>query len=330
MRRVGEIQEIILVDDGCSDATPLMAAQAGVTVMPSGGRLGPGGARNAAAAAARGEVLWFVDADAVVHADAARVLSAALADSDVVAVFGAYDDQPSESGFWSQYKNLVHHHYHRNSSREAETFWAGCGAIRKAAFFEAGGFDQERYAQPSIEDIELGWRLRQRGWRIQLEPAIQATHLKKWELGNLLRTEIFFRALPWSRLIHGRTGLPDALNVSRIERCRALLAMALLASLTISPLWISVAMLALAMVANRGLVAVFARRRGMTFAVAAVLFHQVYYWYSSSAFVWAWIEHRWAISRKAIADGLQRAPFAESERFGNLQRPALIPTSEKE
>ena len=95
MRRVGEIQEIILVDDGCSDATPLMAAQAGVTVMPSGGRLGPGGARNAAAAAARGEVLWFVDADAVVHADAARVLSAALADSDVVAVFGAYDDQPS-------------------------------------------------------------------------------------------------------------------------------------------------------------------------------------------------------------------------------------------
>jgi hypothetical protein len=39
------------------------------------------------------------------------------------------------------------------------TFWAGCGAIRKRTFEELGGFDR---AWESIEDIELGVRLRAR------------------------------------------------------------------------------------------------------------------------------------------------------------------------
>ena len=61
--------------------------------------------------------------------------------------------------FLSQYKNLVHHFYHHRGKREASTFWSGCGAVRKQAFLDAGGFDVERYTRPSIEDIELGYRL---------------------------------------------------------------------------------------------------------------------------------------------------------------------------
>lgn len=331
MQSAGEILEIILVDDGSSDATPAIAAQAGVRTMPSGGRLGPGGARNAAAASARGDVLWFVDADAVVHADAARVLSVALADGAFAAVFGAYDDRPSANSFWSQYKNLVHHHYHRQSSREAETFWAGCGAIRKAAFLEVGGFDASRFAQPSIEDIELGWRLRQGGFRILLAPELQATHLKVWELRNLLHTEIFQRALPWSRLIHRRTGWPDTLNVSRGERLRAILAVAFLVSLPLTwvPLWLSFALLVAAVAANRRLVALFNRRRGRLFALGAILFHQVYYGYCAGAFIWAWQE-QWRLRfRGAGADDDRVASATGSPDLVTLPRSTLAAATEE-
>jgi len=222
MLRAGEIAEIIVVDDGSTDASATIAAEApGVRVMPSGGRLGPGGARNAAARMAAGNVLWFVDADVVVHDDAARVVADTFRASEAAAVFGSYDDRPAGTNFLSQYKNLVHHYYHCREPGAAETFWAGCGAVRKTVFLACGGFDAIAYRHPSIEDIEFGFRLRQRGYSIVLAPALQGTHLKVWRLANLLHTDIFRRALPWSRLILSRSGLPDALNVGVAERANS-------------------------------------------------------------------------------------------------------------
>ena len=54
---------------------------------------------------------------------------------------------------------------------EAQTFWAGLGAVRRERFLEAGGFDAGRYPAPAIEDIELGLRLTDAGHRILLDPA---------------------------------------------------------------------------------------------------------------------------------------------------------------
>jgi hypothetical protein len=54
--------EIIVVDDGSSDATAQVAESLGATVVRARGA-GPGGARNAGMAAARGEFLQFLDAD---------------------------------------------------------------------------------------------------------------------------------------------------------------------------------------------------------------------------------------------------------------------------
>ncbi|MAA60220.1 MAG: glycosyl transferase, partial [Pseudomonadales bacterium] len=143
MKDRGEVLEVIVVDDTSSDATPEVARELGAEVMPSGGRLGPGAARNVAAQVAKGDVLWFIDADVIVHEDAARVMLEGFQESNVVGVFGSYDDEPPAQNFLSQYKNLVHHYYHQRARREASTFWSGCGAIRKDAFLAAGGFDVE-------------------------------------------------------------------------------------------------------------------------------------------------------------------------------------------
>src|SRR4029079_757083 len=95
----------------------------------------------------------------VLESCAARVLSQAFAETSAGAVFGCYDDSPDASNFLSQYKNLVHRYYHVTANENASTFWAGCGAIERDLFLKLGGFDTDRYRDPSIEDIELGYRV---------------------------------------------------------------------------------------------------------------------------------------------------------------------------
>jgi cellulose synthase/poly-beta-1,6-N-acetylglucosamine synthase-like glycosyltransferase len=303
MRRSGEIAEIIVVDDGSTDGSAAVAREFGASVLPSGGRLGPGGARNVAAPSAVGEILWFVDADVVVHDDAAGALVTAFESSGAAAVFGSYDDRPSGKNFLSQYKNLVHHYYHHRGGGDADTFWAGCGAIRKEVFLASGGFDAKAYPYPSIEDIELGCRLRDCGYRIVLAPEIQGTHLKIWRLGNLLHTDTVRRALPWSRLIQSRSRLPDALNVGVGERINAALAAALvvaaaLAAAQLAPPWLPLALLFAVAIANARLFDFFRRGRGPLFAIGAVAFHQLYYLYSSAVYVGCWLERRLRIGQR--------------------------------
>jgi glycosyltransferase involved in cell wall biosynthesis len=297
MKQRGEVHEVIVVDDSSTDSSLQIAAELGASVIPSGGRLGPGAARNQAARLTEGEILWFVDADVVVHDDAVGHLERGFDDPEVVAVFGSYDDRPPAQNFLSQYKNLVHHFYHHRGRTDASTFWAGCGAVRKQAFLELGGFDVDHYKRPSIEDIELGYRLIEAGGRIRLIPELQSTHLKVWRFFSLIHTEVFCRAIPWSRLMLKRTGMVDDLNVSAQERIRAVLAGILMLVLIAVvagwlPWWSALALATGASWANRGLLALFYSRRGLLFAIMGLAFHQLYYLYSSFAFVYSWLETR--------------------------------------
>jgi len=106
---------------------------------------------------------------------------------------------------------------HQSGSRDAGTFWTGCGAIRREVFFECGKFN-ELYSAPAIEDIELGYRLTQAGRRIALIPEIRVKHLKRWSLRNVLKTDFFYRALPWSNLIVRSGHMPNDLNLRISQR----------------------------------------------------------------------------------------------------------------
>ena len=293
--RAGVLDEFFLVDDGSSDGTGDYAREAGATVLTTAGRTGPGQARNLAAAQATSDVLLFVDADVVIHEDAPQIARDVLVAPDVVAVFGSYDDVPPDPAFASQYMNLRHHYVHHRNAGETDTFWAGCGAIRREAFLAVGGYDAARYDRPSIEDIELGYRLRDGHGRIRIEPRMQGTHLKEWTTQSVVRTDVFQRAIPWSRLLVA--GASRELNVTGNEQAKAALALTLGAALLGAlvgwlPVW-PLALLALAAGwVNRGLFEVFRRRRGVPFAVGAIAFHQLYYVYSSAAYIWCWLELR--------------------------------------
>lgn len=209
--------EVVVVDDGSTDGSIERAAARGVRILRTPGRLGPAAARNIGASAATGEIVLFLDADVCVHADAIDRVATALADPDVDAVIGSYDDDPSSPDFLSQYKNLMHCFVHQTARSEASTFWSGCGAIRREVFLELSGFD-DNYGRPAIEDIELGYRMRQAGRRIVLDRDLRARHLKKWTFWGLLRTDVVDRGIPWTELILRDQRMPNDLNLQISQR----------------------------------------------------------------------------------------------------------------
>lgn len=283
--------EVIVADDASTDGSRHLARQQGVSVLNLGGPShGPAFARNRGAEEARGDILVFLDADVAIHADALALMEQYLTQHpDISAVFGSYDAEPRAGSLVSRYKNLLHHYIHQHSRREASTFWGACGAIRREAFAAVGGFD-EGYARPKIEDIEFGVRLRRAGHRVWLCPDVQVTHLKRWTFASLLRTDIFDRAIPWTRLILRDTHLSSELNLNVRSRLSAIAAWVGLAFLVLALRWpraVLGTLLGVAVVAllNADLYRFFRRQGGFWFAAGAAGLHLLYLLYSSLVFV---------------------------------------------
>ncbi len=295
MLRNGDILELIVVDDKSQDDTAEVAATFGAQVIKMEKNGGPGAARNHAANTAKGEFLWFVDADVVAHPGGAEIIRDALTDPTVEAVFGSYDEAPPASNFASQYKNLTHRFYHQRGKKEASTFWSGCGAIRRDVFNQMGGFDVKMFRKPSVEDIELGYRVRAAGGRVLLRSDLLSTHLKKWTVREVVYTDIFRRALPWSRLLIKQGEVTDDLNVNTAERVRALLAgvmfLSVVVGLMFPVLWFAPLIAGvLVFWANSKFFSFMMKARGVLFALRSMLFHQVYYIYSGIVFSYAVME----------------------------------------
>lgn len=218
--------EVLLFSDGSTDETDEIARAAGVTVIRNDGApRGPAHGRNEAARAAQSDLLLFVDADVVISPSALELLVEDMTRSGAKAAFGSYDDTPQSQRVTSLYANLRHHFVHQTSVRDATTFWSGLGLVDRGIFLQAGGFDVEMFAHPSIEDVELGARLVAAGHSIRLVPEALAKHWKDWSLWRVWHTDVVRRALPWSRLLaDGKTGGAD-LNVSSAERVKALVAL---------------------------------------------------------------------------------------------------------
>jgi GT2 family glycosyltransferase len=290
---VGSTSELLVVDDGSSDESAAVAARMGVRVLrrPTSG--GPAAARNAGVRSTTGELLVFVDADVEVASGAvARALGTLAAAPDLAGVFGSYDAHPPAPGLVSQFRNLLHHFVHQQSSSEAFTFWAGFGALRREAFAALGGFD-ERGKRAAIEDVELGYRLRAAGYRVRLDHDMLCTHLKAWTLGSMVRTDLLYRAIPWARLVLRTRTAPRDLNLTASQRWSVALTGMLLAALPFLP-WqpgrlVAATALIGVIVLNRQFYGFLRRTRGFAFATACVPLHVLHFACAGLGFAYAWI-----------------------------------------
>ncbi len=284
--------EVIVVSDGDTDRSWKVGEASGAMVLrlPTSG--GPAKARNLGAEEATSDIIFFVDADVELHPDTVRSIVEEFQRSpNLDALIGSYDDAPGAENFLSQYKNLFHHYTHQVSSDIASTFWGACGAIRRSVFECIGGFD-EGYRYPCIEDIELGYRLRRAGYNIRLCKHIQVKHLKRWECLNLLRAEIFYRAIPWSKLMIRDRQFNTDLNLSYSNRFSVVIVFALIGSIGLSFFfpWLVLFAAALAiglLIINQRVYRFFYQKRGLLFTLRVIPWHWGYFLYGGVSFGYA-------------------------------------------
>ncbi len=228
-------------------------------------------------------MLVFVDADVIVHRDAFRLIRERFSDPAIDGVFGSYDDTPEATTTVSEFRNLLHHHVHQQGAGPAPTFWAGLGAVRRDAFLSVGGFDAARFAAPSIEDIELGARLTSAGSRIELDPRILGTHLKRWTIGSMVKTDLLDRGAPWVALALRQRSAPTALNLGWRHRLSAAAALALVWSAATRRPLPAVAATGTLVLANRQFYTLLARRMGLRKALGGVGLHVLHHLTSVAA-----------------------------------------------
>jgi GT2 family glycosyltransferase len=288
-RSTRPVATLTVVDDGSTDQTADLARQHGARLLHTpGGPVGGAAARNLGARQAVEDLVVFIDADVAVHPDTLERFADRFAhDPQLAAAFGSYDDQPPQRNVASLFMNLRHHWTHQHSGPDAWTFWSGCGAVRREPFDAAGGFDASMRGV-SIEDIELGMRLWRGGRRIRLDPAIQCTHLKRWGFAQALRTDIFARAVPWTRLLLRHDDLPADLNLGWSARASAVLVwLAILAGVAglLQPwAWTLAALCLLAVgLINRRFYQFILRRCGWR-SPGVIGMHLLYFAYSSAVF----------------------------------------------
>jgi len=289
LQEKSEEVEILVVVDGDGDGAWKEATSYDVRIVKLEKNSGPATARNRGARMARGDILFFVDADVALSRGTSRqILRFFKLNPGVDAIIGSYDDEPGAPNFFSQYKNLFHHYVHQDSREEGSTFWGACGAIRHEKFLQLGGFN-EAYRNPAIEDIDLGCRLKMQGGRIRLLKSLQIKHLKRWTCWSMLRADIFFRAIPWTALIWRNHSWMNDLNLQTSSKISVVLTfimfLSFLAALQFPfSLLIAWAAAFLLFWINRKLYLFFRGKRGFFFAAQCLPWHWFYFLYCGIAF----------------------------------------------
>ena len=162
--------------------------------------------------------------------------------------------------------------------------------IWRELFWEMGGFDTETYTRPSIEDIDLGYRLRNAGYHIRLEKLLQVRHMKRWTPKNMLITDIRDRALPWTRLILQDGELPNDMNLQTTQRLSTAVTFLLVALFAGGLVWpallLLIPVLTLLLIwLNRSFYTFLQAKRNTWFAIKAMPWHWLYFFYSGLSFI---------------------------------------------
>jgi GT2 family glycosyltransferase len=281
--------EAIVVDDGSRDASAAIARTFPCRVIEMACNRGPAGARNRGAEKARADILFFLDADITVTPTTLGEVVASFAQRPrIAALFSSYSVETIPSNFFTQYKNLVHHHTHQTAREDASTFCGGYGAIRRHVFLEMGGFSED---YRMLEDIELGYRLHRAGHEILLNKSIQVTHHKTYTLAGLVKSDVFGRAIPWTRIMLARRIARNDLNTRLHNVLSVAASWALVAAVAIVPASPSARAAAAAALAlgllglNHAFLAFVLRARGPLFALATFPMLCLTYLYSGLGLV---------------------------------------------
>lgn len=165
--------EIIVIDDGSTDATADIARAANATVI-SQPKSGPAAARNIGLQKASGDIACFTDADCVPSSTWLREITAPLhSNPALTATKGTYTT--SQPQLFARFVQIEYEEkYDHLLTYDAITFMDFySAACRRQTLLDIGAFD-ERY--PNSEDRELSYRLAAAGYLMAFQPTAVVSH----------------------------------------------------------------------------------------------------------------------------------------------------------
>jgi glycosyltransferase involved in cell wall biosynthesis len=173
--------EVIFIDDGSKDNTQeIMKEFPGVQNIVQVNK-GLSVARNVGIAAARGEVVAFTDSDCMVDRDWLYFLVHSLLSADFAAVGGPNISPPATDWIQATVGAAPGSPSHVLLTDTIAEHVPGCNmAYFKWALDEIGGFDPEY--RKAGDDVDVCWRLMQRGYQIGFSPAAVVWHYRRFEV----------------------------------------------------------------------------------------------------------------------------------------------------
>ncbi|MEJ2254194.1 MAG: glycosyltransferase [Nitrospirota bacterium] len=273
--------EVIVADDCSDDGSRAVIEAYPVQLVRLPARGGASAARNAGARHARGDILFFIDADCVVRPETLAVAARCRAQHPEAVVGGTYTPVPHDTGFYSMFQSVFVHY---SEAKRAEPDYVATHAllIGKELFLTSGGFD-ERFL-PILEDVEFSHRLRRRGVPLLMCPGLLVEHIFGFTLSGSLRNA-FRKARYWSIYsLANRDLLTDSGTASLELKANSLawaLSLVLLAlGVTAGSGYALLALLAVCganLAINRGFASALFRTGGRAFGLKALLYYTALY-----------------------------------------------------
>ena len=279
--------EVVVCDDGSTDETveivERIAAEHARLRLIRRDHGGAAAARNAGAAEAKGEILFFIDADCLVQPDAVANAAKAMAGVDAMTVVGGtYTLSAPEENFFGRFQTAFIHHSETKYEGAPDYIASHALVMRADTFRATGGFPEQ--FMPIIEDVEYAHRLRRTGHQLVMDKTILVRHMFFFSFWRSLRNA-FRKSRFWTRYsLHNNDVLTDSGTASfELKTATAVLGLSILLVAAwvitgigwllwpLAPLWIA------NFVVSLGLLRAFRRGGGVGLLLTGTLYLMLIY-----------------------------------------------------
>jgi GT2 family glycosyltransferase len=180
--------EVIVVNDGSTDATPEIVKGYGFRLINTTNR-GLSSARNLGMESAGGEIIAYLDDDAYPDPHWLKYLAVAFLGKNYGGL-GGPNISPAGDGFIADsVSNAPGNPTHILLTDQDAEHIPGCNmAFRKSALQEVGGFDPR--FRIAGDDIDVCWRLQEQGWKLGFNPAAMVWHHRRNSVMAFLRQQL--------------------------------------------------------------------------------------------------------------------------------------------
>jgi len=215
LKNSSQYYEILVIDSSLQP--PLLPQLPNLILYHSSAKLFASEARNIGARIAKYPTLVFVDADVIILPEAIQKLVNDL-QAGVDGVGGVYEIHNSNTSRISTYQDLFLLFRYKNIPHDKNFFSSAQFAVGKETFWEVEGFSENLQ---SYEDVDLGFKLQRKFFKINVCFDSRGYHLKNFTLKSIFkdyfvktRNMIYYRLSKLNGLELSDTFFPKSMRVS--------------------------------------------------------------------------------------------------------------------